>query len=150
MEWFWIIAVVLVALGALGNAAEKSKKEKAQEAETELRKQRAEEARNAILASGNREANAKLQLMEASYQGQSSARTAQPTGGNGAGPGLLGTAAAVAGGMVVGNAVIGAVQMAQLEAALQDIESDLSADVEAANAEIEDVSGDEGDWNLDI
>lgn len=60
---------------------------------------------------------------------------------------MLGTAAAVAGGMVAGNAVTGAVQAAQLEAAFADLEAGLQASEEALLAGLDtslpDAAGDD-------
>lgn len=63
MDWFWWIVVGLVVLGAISKASEENKKK----AEEGSRKERAEAARAAILASGDKDAIRQLQLMEASY-----------------------------------------------------------------------------------
>ncbi len=129
VDWFWIIVIAFVVLGLIGKANEENKKKE----EETSRKQRAEAARSAILASGDKESIRQLRLMEASYQTASVGRT----GGNSASGNALGTAAAVAGGMVVGNAISGAIQSAQLQTALAEVQANL----DATTASLGDVSG---------
>lgn len=129
MDWFWWIVVGLVVVGAMSKASEENKKK----ADESSRKERAEAARAAIIASGDKDAIRQLHLMEASYLNS-------PTGNRGAlassSGNALGTAAAVAGGMVVGNAITASIQSAQLEAAF----ADLQADLEATSVGLADVS----------
>lgn len=140
MDWLWWVLGGLVVLGVIS----KGSQENAKKAEEVTRKERAEAARIAIMASGDKDAIRQLHLMEASYQ--------HPTSGNRAvlaGPasGALGTAAAVAGGIVVGNAISSSVQAAQLEAAF----ADLQADLDAAEIDLADgASLDELDLDLNV
>jgi len=124
MEWWMWAIIVMGIIGAVMNSSEKEKKRKAAEQEVATRKQRAEDARAAILASGDQEMINRLRLMEATAQGGTNAAAAQMQPAS-AMPSLVGTAAAVTGGIVVGNAITGAVQMAALETALQDVLADL-------------------------
>lgn len=138
MDWFWWVIIGLVVAGLVV----KGNEENAKKAEEATRKERAEAARSAILASGDKEAIRQLHLMEASYANSASAgRTAQAAAGGSA----LGTAAAVAGGMVVGNAISSSIQAAQLEAAF----ADLQADLEATQVELGD-AGSLDDIDLDL
>lgn len=152
MDWFWIVLIGLAIFGGLSRAAETEKKKKEAVAEAALRKERAEAARAAILASGNKEAIGRLHLMEASYL----ASAGQPVqaGSQGAGAGILGTAAAVAGGMVVGNAVSGAIQAAQIDAAFADLQANLASADPTSLASVDlDMSGgggDDLDFDLEI
>lgn len=132
MEWFWFILIGLAVVGWISKSSEQDKKKKEIEADVALKRARAEEARAAILASGNKEAIERLHLMEASYQASQNQVAPQR-----AGSGMLGTATAVAGGMVIGNAISGAVQAAQLEAAFADIEANLDASAESTLADLD-------------
>ena len=155
MDWIIIGIVVLFIFGLIGKAneaSEKNKKQKALEDEVKLRKQRAEEARSAILASGDKEMIARLRLMEAGFDDR---RTSAPVASAApspvrSGPSALGTAAAVAGGMVVGNAVSGAIAASQLEDAFASISADLEADLSDASTELASISGDLGDTDFDF
>ena len=129
-----------MVLGMFSKGAEQN----AKKAEESNRKERAEAARAAILASGDKDAIKQLHLMEASYQNSPSGVRGQATGGANS---ALGTAAAVAGGMVVGNAISTSIQAAQLEAAF----ADLQADLEASATELGDLASlSDEDFNLDL
>lgn len=139
MEWFIIALVVMGVLGAIGNKnelEEQKAKKKRHDLEIVARKHKAKQSRDAILASGNQELIGRLRLMEAGYDARMSDATSvnitSPSGSS-----ALQTAAAVAGGMVVGNAISGAIATAQLESAMADISADLKADLAQASAELD-------------
>ena len=137
MSWFWILMIGLAFVGAMVKGSEQNKKKE----EDAARKKRADDARAAIMASGDKEAIRQLQVMDASYLSRANGSSSTPSvAGN-----ALGTAAAVAGGMVVGNAISGAIASAQLEAAMADIQSDLAA----TSASFDGLS-DLGDIDIDI
>ena len=140
MDWFWWVIIAIAVMGMISKGNEAN----AKKAEETSRKERAETARAAILASGDKDAIEQLHLMEASYQQATVGTRGQ---GMGSGNSALGTAAAVAGGMVVGNAISTSIQAAQLEAAF----ADLQADLEAAEIELGDMASlGEADFDLDI
>ena len=58
------------------------------------------------------------------------------------GPSVLGTAGAAAGGMVVGNAISGAIAASQLEDALSQVSADLDANLSEASKELASLSDD--------
>ncbi len=136
MEWFIIGLVVVGVLGALAKnkeAEEQKENKKKHDLEVAFRRHK---AREAILASGDQELIGRLRLMEAGYGDRisnvASANTASPAGAS-----ALQTAAAVAGGMVVGNAISGAIAASQLEQALADIGATMDAELASASADIE-------------
>ncbi len=146
MEWFVIGVIVFFVFGMISKGAEKAKADE----EIKQRKERAEKAREAILASGDKELINKLYLMEAGYQEKaaSAGRGAQASSG----PSALGTAAAVAGGVLVADAVSASVQQAQLEAAFADIQADFEANLDEVSAGLDDLDTDvdDGDFDLDF
>lgn len=88
-------------------------------------RQRIEEARAAILASGDRDLINRLHLLDAA---KGSAPLAP---GRDGGPSLLGTGLAVAGGMVLGNMLAGMTLSRELEAAFATLAADAGLAPEA-------------------
>jgi hypothetical protein len=155
MDWIIIGIIGLFLLGVFGKASEaneKNRKKQQLEDEVQLRKKRAEEARSAILASGDKDMIARLRLMEAGFDERRSSAAATPAASAPvrSGPSALGTAAAVAGGMVVGNAVSGAIVASQLENAFADISADLEADLSDASTELASISDELGETDFDF
>lgn len=137
MDWYWIVLIVIGIAGVVAKGAEENKKT----AEEASRKKRAEDARTAILASGDVEAIRQLQMMDAAYLSVPQGRGQT----SGIGSNALGTAAAVAGGMVIGNAVSSSIASAQLQAALSDIQTDIGATAASLGS-----TADLGDIDFDI
>ena len=146
---------VFVVLGLIAKSSENSAaqtKKKAVEDEIGVRKSRAEEARSAILSSGDTEMILKLRLMEAGFQAPIARSVEGDSRPAAVGPSAFGTAAAVAGGMVVGNAISGAIASQQLEAAFADIQADLEADLsevsDSVADEVADLDGSDFDFEI--
>lgn len=150
MDWIIVCLAVLFVVGAISKGVEGSKAKQAAEAEKKERKERSEKAREAILTSGNQEMINKLHLMDASYQ-QNSASSASPVQSRG-GSSALGTAAAVAGGLVVADAITTGIHQAELETAMADIEADLEADFSELKVDFDGVETDldETDFDLEL
>jgi hypothetical protein len=134
VDWYWWVLIGLIVVGGFAKGSEQNKKAE----EDQLRKQRAEEAREKILASGNEELISRLHLMEATGAGRQVANT--QGGGN-----ALGTAAAVAGGVLVANAVSAQIAAAELEAAFADIQADVDGQLAELDASIDDL-----DLDIDV
>lgn len=119
-----------------------SAKKKAAEDELALRKQRAEEARAAIHASGDSELIAKLRLMDATSSSLPPSVTMGQSANVGNGSSILGTAAAVAGGMVVGNAISSAIAAEQFQSAFADIQANIDGNLAEASGSLADGASD--------
>lgn len=149
MEWFIIFIVVALIVGVIKGAGEAEQKKKV-ENEAKERKERAEKAREAIMASGDKEMINKLLLMDAAYQ-ENSARS-QALAGTNSGSSALGTAAAVAGGVIVADAVTTSMHQAALEDALAEVQADFEANAEELQASLDGLSdlGETDDFDLEL
>lgn len=149
----WIIGLIVIAvIGAFVKAGSEAEEKKKADEEISERKERAKRARESILASGDKELINQLLLMEANYDG-AGARKSGPASGN-ISPSALGTAAAVAGGVIVADAVTNSMHQAALEDALADVRTDLEAEADELRASLSDFgdfeSDDDGDFNFEI
>ncbi|HDR28642.1 hypothetical protein [Rhodovulum sp.] len=108
------------------------------------RTRRAEEARQKILASGDAELIDRLHLLDAAAGTAPPARPAR----NRAGPGLLGTGLAVAGGAWLGTVLAGLTLSGEMQAAFAAVADELGFDPDIAGLDGEALAeaSDDGDF----
>lgn len=148
MEFLIFLAVGIWIISLISKGVQKAKANQAAEEAAKLLHERIAASRAAILSSGDLVAIHRLNLLEAA--GPTGTAAAAPLRAGGSGPGMLGTAAAVAGGVVAGNAITGAIASAELEATLASLEADFAEITTAGLDGVIDTGVEDEDLSFDV
>lgn len=148
MEFVIFLAVVIWIISLVSKGVQKAKTNQAAEEAAKLRQERMAASRAAILNSGDLVAIHRLNIMESAGEKGGASTAASRTARSG--PGMLGTAASVAGGIVAGNAITGAIASAELEAILAGLEADFSEVTTAGLDGGLDTEAEDQDLNFDV